>query len=323
VAAILTALVRRTLPLAPAFSFDAPVASSGKTLLAQCVAELSGAEPNIVPECEDGEIRKRLLSVLMDGTPVVLFDNIKGSFKSSALEAFLTARQYSDRMLGISKMVKVPTNVLVLISGNNFVPVSDLWRRILTCRIDPRTEAAHLRSFKRDALQHVRTHRQAMVAAGLTLLSGFIAAGAPCANPQPLGSFEIWDRLVRQCVIWMGAEGIAPVTDPLIAMNKVKALDPETQKLTAFLASAHAMMGDRRWRVAELIAKANAAPLTGDDGQALHDALVQIAGDGFGRINVRILGSWLTKQTDRRCNGLRVERAGILDGNNRWRIVAE
>jgi hypothetical protein len=121
----------------------------------------------------------------------------------------------------------------------------------------------------------------------------------------------------------MGAEGIAPVTDPLIPMNKAKALDPETQKLTAFLASAHAMMGDRRWRVAELIAKANAAPLTGNDGQALHDALVQIAGDGIGRINVRILGSWLTKQTDRRCNGLRVERAGILDGNNRWRIVVE
>jgi hypothetical protein len=41
VAAILTALVRRTLPLAPAFSFDAPAASSGKTLLAPVQPEAS------------------------------------------------------------------------------------------------------------------------------------------------------------------------------------------------------------------------------------------------------------------------------------------
>ena len=37
VACILTAVVRRVLPLAPAFSFDAPVAGSGKTLLAKCM----------------------------------------------------------------------------------------------------------------------------------------------------------------------------------------------------------------------------------------------------------------------------------------------
>jgi hypothetical protein len=109
----------------------------------ECVAELCGVAPSIVPECEDGEIRKRMLSVLMDGTPAVLFDNIKGSFRSSALEAFLTAQQYSDRVLGISKLVKVPTNILVLISGNNFVPMGDLWRRILTCRIDPSYTPTH------------------------------------------------------------------------------------------------------------------------------------------------------------------------------------
>jgi len=102
--AILTAIVRRTLPLAPAFSFDAPAASSGKTLLATCVAELCGGEPNIVAECAEEEIRKRILSVLMDGQPCVLLDNIKGMFKSPALEAFLTTQRYSDRVLGASKM---------------------------------------------------------------------------------------------------------------------------------------------------------------------------------------------------------------------------
>jgi hypothetical protein len=193
----------------------------------------------------------------------------------------------------------------------------------MTCRIDPRTEAAHLRTFKRDALQHVRTHRQEMVAAGLTLLRAFISAGAPRATTDRLGSYEVFDALVRQCVIWLGKEGIAPVTDPAISIAKTRALEPELQRLTAFLTATHAIMGDRKWRVAELIARANSAPLTDDDGQSLHEALTQIAGDNHGRINVRILGAWITKQADRRCNGLRVERGGILRGSTRWCIVKD
>jgi hypothetical protein len=323
VAAILTAIVRRTLPLAPAFSFDAPTPSSGKTLLATCIAELCGGEPALVSEAEEEEIRKRLLSVLIDGAPSLLLDNVKGSFKSSALEAFLTARRYSDRVLGASRMAKLPTNILMVISGNNFLPAGDLWRRIMTCRIDPRTEEAHRRTFKRDAPKHVRAHRHELVVAGLTLLRGFIDAGSPRATPDRLGSYEAFDDLVRQCVIWLGKEGIAPVTDPALSIAKTRALEPELQKLTAFLTSAHAVMGVQKWRVAELIARTNNAPITDDDAQALREALVQIAGDNNNRINVRILGSWITKQADRRCEGLRVERAGILKGNNRWHIASD
>jgi hypothetical protein len=252
-----------------------------------------------------------------------LLDNVKGSFKSSALEAFLTARRYSDRVLGASRMAKLPTNILMVISGNNFLPAGDLWRRIMTCRIDPRTEEAHRRTFKRDAPKHVRAHRHELVVAGLTLLRGFIDAGSPRATPDRLGSYEAFDDLVRQCVIWLGKEGIAPVTDPALSIAKTRALEPELQKLTAFLTSAHAVMGVQKWRVAELIARTNNAPLTDDDAQALREALVQIAGDNNNRINVRILGSWITKQADRRCEGLRVERAGILKGNNRWHIASD
>ena len=323
VAAILTAIMRRTLPLAPAFSFDAPTPSSGKTLLAQCIAELCGGEPNLVSECDEEEIRKRLIAVLMDGTPAMLLDNIKGAFKSSALEAFMTAQRYSERVLGLSRMAKLPTNILVLISGNNFLPIGDLWRRILTCRIDPRTEDAHMRTFKRDALQHVRENRQEMVAAGLTILRGFIAAGSPRATPDKLGSYEVFDTLIRQCVIWLGRSGVAPVTDPAASMAKAKALVPELQKLTAFLLSVHAVMGERKWRIAELIAKANSMAIADLDGQALTDALTQIAGNDVGRINARILGAWITKQVDRRCGGLRVERAGVYMGNNRWCVVKD
>jgi hypothetical protein len=323
VAAILTALVRRILPLAPAFSFDAPAAGSGKTLLAECIALLCGSAPAMAPECrEEDELRKRLLSFLMEGAPSVLLDNIKGQFKSSALEAFLTATRYADRVLGASNIVSLPTNVLFLISGNNFVPVGDLWRRILTCRIDAKVEDAHRRNFKVDAKVHVAAHRQAMVAAGLTLLRGFIAAGAPRSTPDRLASFEQWDDMIRQAVIWLGKQGVAPLVDPTDCINKAKELDPDRQKLAAFLSTVNALMGAGKWRTADLVAKTNGAALTDAAAQMLHDALFEVAGDR-NVINPRILGRWIEKQVDRRCNGLRVIRGGIKDGNLRWQVLPD
>lgn len=97
VAALFTAVIRRILPRAPAFSIDAPTPASGKTLLATCIAELAGGKVAVFPECrEEEELRKRLLSGLRENLPSFLLDNIKGQFKSSALEAFLTDDYYSD-----------------------------------------------------------------------------------------------------------------------------------------------------------------------------------------------------------------------------------
>ena len=327
VAALLTALVRRVLPTAPAFSFDAPCPSSGKTLLATCVAMLCGGEPSIIGEAkEEDEIRKRILSILAGSIAAMLFDNIKGQFVSSALEAFLTAPHYSDRLLATSKIAGFPTNVLVLFSGNNFIPAGDLWRRVLTARIDPQTENAHQRTFKLDPLAYCRHHRQELVAAGLTLLRGFIAAGRPRATKDKLGSYEVWDDLVRQCVIWLGDQNIAtvklgqqasaPISDPAQAIAKARELDPERQKHAAFLQLAHQLMGDGRWRTATLIKDASTL-----DGADLHATLVEIAGTGASSsINPRILGRWIEKHCDNICGGSKLVRAGIKNGNTLWKI---
>jgi putative DNA primase/helicase len=123
-ASLLTAPIRRSLPLAPGFSYDAPQAGTGKTLLGKCVLSLTTTgELNILPECNDGEeIRKRILSILRQRTPGILFDNIRGRFKSSAVEMLLTSESFSDRLLGANHMPVFPTNILVLISGNNLQP---------------------------------------------------------------------------------------------------------------------------------------------------------------------------------------------------------
>jgi hypothetical protein len=84
----------------------------------------------------------------------------------------------------------------------------------VTARIDPRIEHAERRCFDVNARQHCREHRLTLVAAGLTLLRGFVAAGRPRSTPDRLASFEDWDDLIRQCIIWLGQNGIAALGDP-------------------------------------------------------------------------------------------------------------
>jgi hypothetical protein len=333
-AALLTAMTRPSVRMAPGISFDAPAAGSGKTLLAQCVSIIGGTAPSVVPECRsEDEMRKRLLAALRAGQGAILFDNIRGHFGSSAIEALLTSESYCDRVLGVSQLLSLPTRVLVLFSGNYFRPSGDLWRRILTARIDAKTEAPERRSFTLDPLAYCRQHRLAMVAAGLTLLRGFVAAGSPCFTPDKLASFDEWDNSVRQPVIWIGEQGLMPenasVADPARSIEEAKVGEPERQNLVAFLAAVHAIKGGERWRVADLIKEAVSSALApADDGgaptptAALKDVLGEIAGDR-GTFNARRLGRWIESQADRRCGGSRLERTRGRAGVAYWRVRSE
>ncbi len=328
VASVLTALVRRSLPSAPGFSFDAPTAGTGKTLLAQCVLSLMGAVPQVVPECrEEEELRKRLLAALREGKPGLLLDNIRDVFGSSALEAFLTSEYYCDRVLGVSEMLSFPTDILLLISGNNFMPKGDLWRRLLTCRLDAKSDAPERRIFPFEPLDYCRRHRQDIVAAGLTLLLAFIDCGKPRGSADRLASFEAWDDLIRQCVIWLAAEQVADVADPAQCIAVAKELNPERQKLAAFLAAAHAVYGGKRFTVAELTAGCGFAPLAEAEARGtLDDAVREIASERGASINPRILGRWIERHAEVRVKGLRIVRcAKSLKSNSavKWQIAAD
>jgi hypothetical protein len=317
------------LPLAPAFSFDAPAAGTGTTLLGFCLLALCGMDRQAIPECRDEEeVRKRLLSTLRSGQPGVLFDNIRGQFGSAALDSMLTTQLYSDRLLGGSRMLALPTTALVLISGNNFRPSGDLWRRLLTCRIDAKTEAPERRFFAVEPFEHCRDNRQAMVAAALTLLRAFAAAGSPRDTQDKLASYEQWDNRVRQAVIWLAAQDImpAPISDPVDAIERAKRDEPEHQKLAALLTAAHATMQDGRWRVVDLIKvsePAASSPVTCSEVVAvLREAIEEIASD-HGKINPRILGRWIERHAERRCDGMWIERSGVRWKTALWRVRGE
>ena len=285
-AALLTAVIRPSLPTAPAFAIDAPVQGSGKTLLASAIAALAtGTNPEIWPHTagrDDEEVRKRLFAALRDGTTALVWDNVTGILDSAALAAAITAPHLRDRVLGRSESLGIPNRALLVLTGNNLCPAGDLPRRLVPVRIDPGTDAPFSREFDLDPLAHVLEYRMELVAAALTLMRGWLSSGAPRAAGR-MASFDAWDDVVRQTVTWIGTEVAAGhYGDPLELVVRAQGNDPEQESLFGLLEALSDVFRDLWFTAKDVRERAQ----RGRDGynatadeSALAEAIVDIIGD--------------------------------------------
>ena len=350
-AAMLTAVVRKLLPTAPGFAFDAPVQASGKTLLLKVICILAGETPSISPQPDSGndeELRKRIFALLREGRGVIVIDNIVGTFDSPSLAALATSVTYTDRVLGESRTDTALNLAMFMLSGNNLTLKGDLPRRFPPCRIDPKEESPHQRTFDFDPEQIATQYRQELVAAAVTLMRAFkvqkldkrIGAGR-------LGSFEEWDDLVRQTICWLAKlqeEGLLPkgvdgsgtifpeLTDPMDAVNESVAHDPYRERHGVLLLeiAKKFSVGNKLGKVfttRELIRASDPFANAGvggyerkdDEEGALYDVLVEVAGDAVGRrINHRSLGQYLAKNKDRIVHGLSLKEGKKRQRASTW-----
>lgn len=311
-AALLTIPIRQVLPTAPGIIYTAPIWGSGKTLLARCLAGLVGQEPAVMPAVEEeDELRKRLLSVAREGSRTLLLDNISKTVQSDALCSLLTSSRYSDRVLGASATVSVPTAFNVILTGNNVCVLGDLNRRLLRSEIDPRSEQPYLRRFELDPLAYVQEHRIKLIHAALTILKAYLGSGAQ--RPQErLASFEQWSDLVRGAVIWVGAKGWLEVQDPVDSLMDSCAIDPETQRLGALLQAWNEVFGSTGTTVPEAIQHA-----CNGSREVLRPIMEEIAGE-HGSINSRRLGRWISERKGRIVHGRHFEHAESRRGCAVW-----
>ena len=56
----------------------------------------------------DEEWRKAITSILMRGPQMVVLDNLSDTLKAPKLSQMLTARTWSDRLLGQNKIIDLP-----------------------------------------------------------------------------------------------------------------------------------------------------------------------------------------------------------------------
>lgn len=320
---LLTAFVRPILPTAPAFAIDAHAPGSGKSTLVRMQARLAtGREPAFLTYRDDpAELQKLLFSALLEGDQHIAIDNVDIPLAGADLAVILTSPVYRGRVLGQSLNASVPTKAVISFNGNNLQIIGDLTRRVLICRLDPACERPAEREFEFDPIKEVAERRSDYVLAATTIMAGYIASGER-VTVRPFGSFELWSRLVREPLMWLG------LPDPVDAMRVLEAADPEREQLRSMLEAVHGAFEHNEFRAADLIQAAKAknqasidgrAPLTDQQQEALSEAL-RASCERNGELSVKALGKWLLRFAGRIDGGMRFMKGRQTKVGALWRV---
>jgi putative DNA primase/helicase len=322
-AMILTAIIRRQLPTAPAFGVSAREAGTGKGLQVDVATMIAtGRKSPITPFTDDeAEQRKRITSALLAGHPIINIDNIDAPVDSAALAALITSESWSERILGESRKVEVPSNTLVVMTGNNLVIQGDMTRRVIPIELDAQCERPELRSFDRELLPWVDHHRGQLVADALTVLSAWRKAGRPASNGFiPLGSFEDWSREIAACLIWIG------LPDPTDAMTRQRAADPKRARLRRVLSNWYDLFGDAEQTVNAVMQSVEPTPDERPATAELREVFAEITAEArTDRATRTKLGLFIRSNAGRVVTiddgtGLRFVEAGTIKHAARWTV---
>jgi Bifunctional DNA primase/polymerase, N-terminal len=248
--ALLTAVCRQSLELAPAFLVRAPTfsgAGTGKGLIvkAACIIS-SGATPTAFTSGHDKEeFDKRLTSALIEARPAVFLDNFNAKeLKSDILASCLAEYPVMVRQMGQTKMVPLHNRTFVAITGNAIEIAEDMVRRVIVTTFDARMEDPEQRAFAAGFLGNVFTARKRLLADALTIWRW--GRQARLRPGRPLGSYEIWTTWCRDPLLALG------VRDPVDRLSEIKAADPRRRRLAEVFDIWWATHADKELKASEL-----------------------------------------------------------------------
>jgi hypothetical protein len=303
---------------APLFLADANVRAAGKTLLMEAIGYTVTGRPMTVSTYtrDQDELRKRITALAVEGDQLVLLDNLSGMVRNPVLDAALTAETWKDRILGVNRTVAAPLLMTWYASGNNALLDSDTARRTCRIRLKSPEERPELRSGFRhpDLIGWVRQERPRLLAAALTLLRGYGAAGRPDQRLTAWGSYAGWSDLIRSAVVWAG------LADPGETRVTVADGDPTAEALGVLLTAWQRADPDRRGLTAGDFLKRvqephESGPEWAADARAALDVLLD-------RLDARALGTRLRTYRRRVVGGLFFDRAGERQNAVRWAVYA-
>lgn len=308
-AAMFTTVCRPALATAPAFIVNAQTYGTGKTLLSTALLSLTGADVSISAISSDGqEQAKQLTAILDEGPLAVMFDNVKGYLKdSSDFCMALTSPVYKGRLLGQSKMLKLPNRAVWVLNGNNVGVSGDAVRRILPINLCS-DENPELRKHGFDPVQMIRAALEPLRADLIDLLATYSAFGRETTRASMGGyaSFEDWNSLVRGAVVWLGWG------DPIQEMQAQQDADPEVQKLQMLMEAWEERFGTvNQFTLHEL----QHLPVDPVAHPLWLEAMELINVDHQGRVNTQRMGWFLRSQKGRALNGKKF--IGRMDGHRR------
>jgi putative DNA primase/helicase len=322
VAALLTALVRRVLPSAPLFAFDAPKPRTGKTLLTQVIAIMATGRPAAVMGYppETIEFNKKIFAALLAGDQIICIDNVTpgSQIESDALCSALTESIVKDRILGKSENQAVAANATWFATGNNIAFARDMADRVLRCRLNAQMESPEHRETTRnpdDLKAFVLQGRAKLIQAALTILRAHHMAGYPERNNlSRLGGFDTWSDVIRGAIVWLG------MADPCDTRRSVKDDDPVRNNAEGLLRSWFAMFGSDKKTAREVLEKADKGwgPNCPPEHKDLKEAVEEAIGSGK---DSREFGKWLAGTCDGHYGSFVLRKSGKTSaGIIRWSV---
>jgi len=250
VCALLTAICRPSLWLAPGLLLNAPAisgAGSGKGLLVRAIGMIAyGAHLRpFTPGNDRHEMDKRLVAEIMEGKPILAMDNVNATLlRSNTLASLLTERPAGVRILGQSRMVTLEHASFIALTGNGLTVSEDLARRFLYCELDAHCEDPERRSFEPGFIDSIRMHRSGLLAAALTIWRW--GRQTRMKRGIPLGSFEHWGVWVRDPLLALGCP------DPVDRIRQIKERDPARQRVIEMFGAWWEAHKDNAVRAADL-----------------------------------------------------------------------
>ena len=307
---LLTAIARAAIdgPV-PLHLVHATTAGSGKSLWVDAVARIATGSPapRMPPASTEDEDRKRITAFLLAGSPLILIDNVSGTMGGASMDALLTSRTWTDRLLGSTEMVTMPVTCAIFATGNNVTIRGDLARRTIPARIEPMEERPEERADLPDLEALVMRDRDRLLRAALTVILSYMRepARVSCA---PMGSYSAWSRVCREPLIWLGR------ADPLEAQATMRGIaDVAADTTTGLLSALMTTFGMGTWS-------------TRDIAELGRDHAIRLAIEEAGMvrgpaIDARALGYWLRRTRGRRLGGMILQDAGTGHGHvRRWRV---
>jgi putative DNA primase/helicase len=326
---LITPVMRGMLPVAPLHAIRASTAGSGKSFLVDLASAISTARecPVLAAADNEQETEKRLVGALLAAFSIVSIDNVNGELGGDLLCQAIERPLVRVRALGGSEIFEIESRATFFATGNSLRVRGDMVRRTIVCSLDANVERPELRTFSQNPLQRILDDRGAFVAAALTIVRAYLAAGLPERIKPALASFQNWSNTVRSALVWLGCE------DPAATMEQAREDDPELSDLRRVVGAWHHQYGlgpQTARRAAEEAVEVE----RGENEEirprnpGLRDAIMQVAGDRKD-INNRRFGNWLSSHAGRivkievapeKTMELKFAKTGEVSGSAIWRL---
>jgi hypothetical protein len=160
-------------------------------------------------------------------------------------------------------------------SGKNLRVRDDVTRRSLLIRLDAEMENPQKRQFRGNPFAAVQADRGRYVAAALTIVKAYHAAGRPGRLPGIGDPFAGWSDNVRSALVWLGR------ADPVATMDESRANDPARQTRIAILQAIYSAYRNEPVSAGHMIEDAKAGIIRRKSGER-HDLSQAFAGGGSG-----------------------------------------